>query len=297
MDNLRSAEVVTATGEVIQASRAENPDLFWALRGGSGNFGVVTSFEFDLHPVGPMVTGGLVAYPLERAPDLLRFLREFAATLPDELTVFAGLLHAPDGSGAKLCALVCCHCGSADRAERDLRPIREFGTPVMDALGPIPYTTMNMLLDEANPRGARNYWKSNFLSEMSDEAIATMVDQFGECPSPMSALLLEHFHGAATRVAPDATAFAHRSAGFNFLVLGQWMDAGDDNANIGWTRTAFAAMQPYVAPGGYVNYLGDDESRERVANAFGGNYRRLQEVKGRYDPGNVFHMNQNIAPA
>ncbi|MGH2607890.1 MAG: FAD-binding oxidoreductase, partial [Tepidiformaceae bacterium] len=297
VDNLRSAEIVTATGEVLQVSGSENPDLFWALRGGGGNFGVVTSFEFNLHQVGPMVTGGLVAFPVAQAAEVLRFVREFTADLPDELSIFAGLLHAPDGSGAQVAAIICCHCGAPEQAERELKPIREFGTPVMDALGPIPYTALNAMLDAGFPRGARNYWKSNLLSNLGDEAIATMIEQFLRCPSPMSGMVLEHFHGAATRVPVDATAYPHRSPGFNFLVAAEWLEAGEDGPNIAWARETFAAMQPHMATGGYVNYLGGDETEDRVASAFGANHARLREVKRQYDPDNLFHMNQNILPA
>jgi len=297
VDNLRSVEVVLPDGKLVQASSNENPDLFWALRGGGGNFGVATSFEFDLHEVGPTVTGGLLAFPIDRARDMLRFFREFTSSLPDELTMFGGLVHAPDGSGTKLCAMLLCHCGSPEQAERDLKPVRDFGTPAMDALGPIPYTAQNAVLDAGFPRGARNYWKSNFVASLSDEAIDTMCDQFSRCPSTMTGLLLEHFHGAVTRVPVEATAHAHRSPGFNFLAASEWLEPGDDSTNIAWTRETFDALKPSFGPGGYVNYLGGDEPEDRVAASYGPNYQRLREVKRRYDPRNLFHMNQNILPA
>jgi FAD/FMN-containing dehydrogenase len=297
LDNLRSVELVTADGRVLRASREENADLFWALRGGGGNFGVAASFEFELHPVGPMVTGGLVAHPFERARDVLKFYREFTASLPDEMVVFGGLVHAPDGSGTKLAAMVACHCGPVAEGEAALRPLKEFGPPVMDAIGPMPYTDLNGMLDGGFPKGALNYWKSSFLAKLGDDAIDTMIDAFGRCPTPMGALLLEHFHGAATRVKPSDTAFPHRTDGFNFLVLGQWMDPASNQACIGWTRQSYSAMERFMAPGRYVNYLGDDEAGDPVAAAYGPNFRRLQELKKKYDPNNFFHVNQNIRPA
>ncbi len=297
VDNLRSAEVVTAEGAVLQASASENADLFWALRGGGGNFGVVTSFEFDLHEVGPIVTAGILAFPIDQARAVLQFYRHFTANLPDELTVFAGLLHAPDGSGAKIAAIISCHCGSPEQAEADLRPLREFGTPIMDALGPIPYSALNAMLDDGFPKGARNYWKSNLLSDLTDEAIDVMIDQFAQSPSTMSGVLLEHFHGAVTRVPSADTAYPHRSPGYNLLVAAEWLDAGEDGANIAWARQAFQAMEPFHGAGGYSNYLTGDETEDRVASAFGANHARLREVKRRYDPDNLFHMNQNILPA
>jgi FAD/FMN-containing dehydrogenase len=297
LDNLRSVELVTADGRVLRTGPEDNADLFWALRGGGGNFGVAASFEFELHPVGPMVTGGLVAHPFERARDVLNFYREFTASLPDEMVVFGGLLHAPDGSGTKLAAMVACHCGPVAEGEAALRPLKEFGPPVMDAIGPMPYTDLNGMLDGGFPKGALNYWKSSFLAKLGDDAIDTMIDAFSRCPTPMGALLLEHFHGAATRVEPSDTAFPHRTDGFNFLVLGQWTDPASNQACIGWTRQSYSAMERFMAPGRYVNYLGDDEAGDPVAAAYGPNFRRLQELKKKYDPDNFFHVNQNIRPA
>jgi FAD/FMN-containing dehydrogenase len=297
LDNLRSVELVTADGRVLHASQNENPDLFWALRGGGGNFGVAASFEYQLHPVGPTVTGGLVAHPFERARDVLRFYRDFTVSLPDEITAFGGLVHAPDGSGTKLAAMIVCHCGSLAEGEAALRPLKQFGQPAMDAIGPMPYTDLNGMLDGGFPKGALNYWKSSFLAQLSDETIDAMIDAFGRCPTPMGALLLEHFHGAATRVKPTDTAFPHRTDGFNLLVLGQWMDPVNNETCIGWTRKSYAGLERFMAPARYVNYLGDDEAGDPVAAAYGPNYRRLQELKKKYDPDNFFHLNQNIRPA
>ena len=297
LDNLRSVELVTADGQVLRVSKDDEPDLFWALRGGGGNFGVATSFEYQLHPVGPMITGGLVAHPFEQARDVLKFYRDVTASLADEMTVFGGLLHAPDGSGAKLAAMVAGHCGSPAAGETAMRPLKQFGSPAMDAIGPMPYSQLNGMLDGGFPKGALNYWKSSFLTRFSDEAIDTMIDCFARCPTPMGALLLEHFHGAATRVGVTDTAFPHRADGFNLLVLAQWMEPSESERCIEWARKTYAAMEPFMAAGRYVNYLGDDEAGDPIAAAYGPNHRRLREIKAKYDPGNFFHVNQNVRPA
>ena len=238
VDNLLSVQVVTADGRIVHASQNENSDLFWALRGGGGNFGVAASFEYQLHQVGPTITGGLVVHPFDNARDVLRFYRDFTATLPDELCVFAGLLHAPDGSGHKIVALLMCHCGPTGEGSAAVQPARAFGSPLMDAVGPMSYSEMNTLFDAGFPKGALNYWKSEFLRELSDDAIDTMVEEFSRCPSPMSGILLEHFHGAATNVPTEATAFPHRDPGFNLLVISEgsqstkrWCDTANRCAN------------------------------------------------------------------
>lgn len=296
LDNLLSAEVVLADGAAVQASAEENADLFWALRGGGGNFGVVSSFEYKLHSVGRMVTGGLVANPFENGRDVLRFYRDRTANLPDEMTVFAGLVHAPDGSGVKLAAILPCHTGPASVGEAAMADIKAFGTPVMDAVGPIPYSTMNTLMDDGFPKGALNYWKSSFLSELSDDAIGIIYDCFAKCPTPMGAVVLEHFHGEATRIAADATAFAHRQEGYNLLILGQWMQPSETDACIARVRETYKALEPFMTSARYVNYMADDEASKSVALAYGANYARLQKVKAAFDPDNVFHLNQNIQP-
>ena len=295
IDNLLSAEIVTAAGEVLRASSDENADLFWGLRGGGGNFGVVSSFEYQLHPIGPVVSG-LVAHTIDNARDVLRFYREFTASLPDDLTVFGGLLHAPDGSGNAIATIMLCHCGPLAEAEAAVRPVKEFGSPVMDVIGPTSYSETNMLMDAGFPKGALNYWKSSFLNELSDAAIETLVDQFSTCPSPMSGLLLEHFHGAATRVGETDTAFPHRRPGYNLLVVSEWQDPADSERNIAWARETYAAMEPSMARGRYVNYLGEEEGEDSVASAYGPNHERLRSLKNTYDPTNLFHMNQNITP-
>jgi FAD/FMN-containing dehydrogenase len=296
LDNLLSVDVVLADGRILTASEDDNADLFWALRGGGGNFGVAASFEYRLHPVGPIVTGGLVAYPFSAAWDVLRFFRDVTASLPDEMMVLAGLLHAPDGSGTKLVGLVVGHCGPLGAGETAAQPIKKFGSPAMDVVGPMPYCQLNAMLDAAYPKGALNYWKSNFLASLNDEALRTMIDCFAKCPTTMGQLLLEHFHGAVTRVGVTDTAFPHRAPGYNLIVLSEWMEPKDNDACIAWARDSYAAMQPFMGSGRYVNYLGDDESGDPVAAAYGPNHRRLQQLKAKYDPQNFFHVNQNIRP-
>ncbi|HEU5305372.1 MAG TPA: FAD-binding oxidoreductase [Gemmatimonadales bacterium] len=298
IDNLRSMEIVTADATVITASLEENADLFWAVRGGGGNFGVAASFEYQLHPVGPTVMAGLVAHPLEKARDVLRFYRDFGATVPDELTVYAGLLNAPDGSGMKLAAMVLCHSGPLSDGEAAVRPIKEFGSPILDLVAPTTYSQVNAMLDGDYPRGALNYWKSSFLDTLSDDAIDTMIECTARCPSTMrgAGLILEHFHGTATRIPVQESAFPHRREGYSMLILSQWMDPADSDRCITWARESFASMERFRAPTAYINYLGDDSSTDTVADAYGSNYQRLRELKAKYDPDNFFHMNQNIRP-
>ena len=295
-DNLLSADVVTADGQLLAVNGNENPELFWGLRGGGGNFGIVTSFEYRLHPVGPVVSG-LVAHPIDNAREVLRFYREFTASLPDELTAYALLAYAPDGSGTPIAAIAVCHCGPLTEAEAAVRPVKEFGSPLMDVIGPTGYEETNMMFDAGYPKGALNYWKSSFLSELSDGAIDTLADQFSTCPSPMSSLGLEHIHGAATRVGATETAFPHRQPGYNFLALSEWLDPAQSEQNVAWARESYAAMQPHMASGRYVNYIGEEEGEDPVRAAYGPNYERLAQLKNKYDPSNLFHMNQNIAPA
>jgi FAD/FMN-containing dehydrogenase len=296
IDNLVGAEVVTADREVVRANDRENPDLFWALRGGGGNFGVVSSFEFALHPVGPVVLSGLVAHPLGSALDVLRFAREFAAGAPDELTIECAFLRGPDG--LPLVAVAVCHCGGLDEAEDDVRALHAFGAPVMDTIGHQTYEATNTAMDGAFPKGALNYWKSSFLrDDLSDSAIETLADRFAVCPSPMTLVVLEHVHGAATRVPVTATAFPHRRVGWNVLLLSQWRDRADSDVNIAWTRETFDLLAPVRAAASYVNYQADDITAGEASEAiWGPNYDRLLRIKREYDPHNVFHLNQNIAP-
>ncbi len=296
LDNLISVELVTADGKVLQASAEVNPDLFWALRGGGGNFGVAASFEFQLHPVGPVVTGGLLAYPFDRAGEVLRHFRELTGSASDDLNMVAGLVTAPDGV-TKLAALVVAHFGAPAQAEAALRDIRRLGSPAMDALGPIPYTVLNSLLDDAFPRGARAYWKSHFMDTMSDAAIETIVATAARSPSPLSSIVIEHFAGAVTRVPQTATAYTLRSRGYNLLLNGQWLDAADDAAGLAWCSAGYRDLQPAFGTQRYMNYMNyDDTGDAMLAAVYGPNLARLKEVKARYDPENVFHVNVNITP-
>jgi FAD/FMN-containing dehydrogenase len=297
LDNLRSAELVMADGSVKRASADENPDLFWAIRGGGSNFGIAASLEYDLHPVGPIITGGLVAHPLQRGADTLKFFRDRCAALPDEAMLAAGLLTAPDGSGAKLVGILLAHCGSLTDGEAVARPIKTFGPPVMDHMGPLPYCVHNSLLDAAFPKGALNYWKAQFLTELSDAVINTLVAQAQACPSPMSQIVIEHFHGKASRVAVSDTACALRVAGFNVVIISQWADPRETERGMQWCRDTYAALKPHFGATRYLNYLADDEADDpAVAAVYGANYPRLRELKTKYDPDNFFRTNVNIRP-
>ncbi len=293
-DNLLSAEMVLADGRAATASAEENPDLFWAIRGGGGNFGIATSFEFRLHEVGPTITGGPLMHPIDRAREVLRFYREVTSAMPDELGVVAGLFCGPDGTA--LAAIVVSHCGSLAEGEAATRRIKAFGSPLVDGVGPIPYSDLNSLLDAEFPRGALNYWKSTFLERLSDEAIETMVECYGRCPSPMGGLYIERIAGAVTRVPVSDTAFPHRTPGYSFLLVNQWTNPADTERCLGWGRESYDAMKPFRAAGRYVNYLDRDDGSDAVAAAYGPNYVRLREIKAKYDPENWFHLNQNIPP-
>jgi len=255
----------------------------------------VTSFTYRLHPVRTIV-GGLIAHPIEAAPDMLRFYREAVADAADDSTVFAALGHAPDGSGTKLAALIVFHAGDAVAAERDLEPLKAWGSPLVVDVGPMPYPAMNTILDAGFPAGSLNYWLSSFTRGLPDELIASAVERFATVPSPMTSILLEHFHGAVTRVGVTETAVPHRGQGWNMLIPSVWTDPADSVANIAWARETFAAIRPHLGTGRWLNYLGDDQAEDAIRAAYGPNYDRLREVKRRYDPDNVFHLNHNIAP-
>jgi FAD/FMN-containing dehydrogenase len=294
-DNLLAVELVNADGDVLEVTETSDPDLLWALRGGGGNFGIVTTFTYRLHPLA-MVTGGLIAHPIDAAPDLLRFYRDAVAGCSDDLTAFMVLAHAPDGSGLKIAAMVVFHTGEEEQAEQDLAPFRSVGSPLMVEVGRMPYSVMNTLMDEAYPTGSLNYWLSSFTRGLPDELLDTMVDRFASVPSPMSAILLEHFHGAVTRVGVTDTAVPHRSEGWNLLIPSVWMDPADTAKNIAWTRETHAALAPHLDEARWLNYLGDDQGLDALRGAYGPNYERLLAAKRRYDPENVFHHNHNIDP-
>jgi FAD/FMN-containing dehydrogenase len=296
VDNLLSAEVVLASGEVVTASDEADPDLFWALRGGGGNFGVVTSFEYRTHRV-PSVLGGPVLHPLAAAPQLFSFYRDYAVSLPDDLSTQAVFLHAPDGSGTKLCGIAVCHASEdADRAEAEVRPLRRVGSPAADLIERMPYPAVNTGVDWLSPAGVLSYWKSAFFSELSDAAVEVMTRAFEHAPSELCAVVIEDFHGAVTRVPTAATAYPHRQSGFNLFLISQWSDPARTDAGIAWARESFDALSPYMSDRSYTNYLSADD-HDRVRNAFGSNYDRLAEIKRGYDPDNVFRLNHNIVPA
>jgi FAD/FMN-containing dehydrogenase len=271
-----------------------HPDLMWALRGGGGNFGVAASLTYRLRPQA-MVVGGLIAHPIGAAADMLRFYRDATANAPDELTVFGACAHVPDGSGVPIAGMLVCHT-DPERADADLKPFLEYGSPMVTQVGPMPYPVMNTLLDEGYPKGALNYWLSSFTTGLTDGLIETVVDRFATVPSPMTAIVIEQFHGAVTRVAPTATPVPHRDQGYNLLITGQWMDPGDTVKGISWAKDTMAAVNEHLAPGRWLNYLGDDQADDAIRAAYGPNFDRLRAVKREYDPGNVFHLNHNIAP-
>jgi hypothetical protein len=291
-DNLLSADVVLADGRLVVASAQENEDLFWALRGAGANFGVVTSMEFQLHPVGP-VLGGMILHLQAQAREVLTFYRDFMRTAPDEVTAYAGLLTAPDGT--PVVGVLACYSGPLEKGEAVLRPLREFGTPVADLIQPMPYAQMNTLLDAAYPPGVQNYWKAEFLEELSDDAIAVLVDQGAKMTSPRSAILLEYYGGAASRVDESATAFPHRQAQYDLAVMAQWTDPTESDRHVAWARETWEAAQPFASGRVYVNTLGV-EGEDRVREAYGKNYARLVDLKNTYDPANFFSLNQNIKP-
>jgi FAD binding domain/Berberine and berberine like len=295
LDNLLAADMVMADGTVLRASPDENPDLFWAIRGGGGNFGIASSLEYALHPVGPVVTGGVVAHPLARGLDVLRFFRDTCASLPDEVMLVAALQTAPDGSNAKMVGILGSHCGPLEQGEAAFRSLKAFGPPVMDMMGPIPYATLNGMIDPAFPKGALNYWKAQFLIDLSDDAVRALITGFQECPSPMSHIIIEHFHGAASRVPVTATASTTRLTGFNVVIASQWMAPEETERGVAWARKTFASLTPYLAPERYVNYL-EDDAPDPATVAYGPNLEQLRTMKTKYDPGNFFRHNVNILP-
>jgi FAD/FMN-containing dehydrogenase len=293
IDNLISCDVVTADGALLRASETENPELFWGLRGGGGNFGIVTSFEYRLHEHGPIL-GGLVAYPLPEAPSVLAAYDRLMQDAPDNLNVGAFLLTTPDGHQAV--GIAPAYSGS-DMAEgqRLVDPFRKLGTAVMDQVGPLPYTVIQKLLDGAATPGNRYYMRSNLLDALGEGAITTLVQAYANTPSPLSAVVIVPFGGAVSRVAPEATAFFHRSARYSLTLLGAWIEQSEDEANIAWLKDTFGKLQPFLAEGVYVNEL-FDEGEDRVRQAYGKTFSRLQDLKRRYDPTNLFRLNQNIQP-
>lgn len=293
VDNVISADVVTADGNLLTASATENEELFWGIRGSGGNLGIVTSLEYCLHEVGT-VLGGAVFYPPEKTKDVMHFIRDYASTIPDELVIQGGGLTLPDAG--PVFGVAGCYCGPVAEGERVLKPLRSFGPPIADIFAVIPYLQMQGLFDPFFPPGRLMYVKSNFIRELTDDAIAAFAEFAGKAPSPGSfAPFFEHWHGAATRVAPDAMAFPHRQYSYNFMAWSSWENPADSEKNIRWTRDCWDAMHPYLAAGSYVNYVSDEGDAVARA-AYGANYNRLLELKKKYDPANLFRMNQNVQP-
>ncbi|MET2828698.1 FAD-binding oxidoreductase [Mesorhizobium shangrilense] len=302
IDNLVSADVVTADGKLLRASQTENPDLFWALRGGGGNFGIVTAFEFKLHQMGPQVLSGLVVHPFADAEKVLREYRKALETAPDELTCWVVMRQAPplpflptEWHGKEVLVLAMCYCGDIQAGEKATQKLRAIGTPIADVVGPNPFTGWQQAFDPLLAPGARNYWKSHDLTEFSDNAAAAITAAIARLPGPECEIFVGHVGGAAGRIKADATAFPQRNSHFVMNVHARWREPAMDKACIDWARGLYEAVKPYAAGTVYVNFMPEDEAG-RVEAAYGGNYRRLVEIKQRYDPLNLFRMNQNLRP-
>jgi len=294
-DNLLSVDVVTADGELVTASARENEDLFWGMRGAGANFGVATSFEYQLHPVGP-VLGGMVIHPMSQAKDFLRFHHEFSCTAPDEVITLGLLITGPDGNPAV--ATIVCHCGPLEQGEKVLKPLRTFGSPLADLIAPRTYVEMQSLLDEFWPPGRLYYEKASIIRNLSDPAVETLIEYGASMPTGLSSIYLQQLHGAASRVAGSETAFPHRNDHYVFGAHPATDDPADSQKMIHWARECWQAMQPFVEQAIYVNSLEDalEEGEHRVLEAYGSNYDRLVALKNKYDPTNFFHLNANIKP-
>jgi FAD/FMN-containing dehydrogenase len=294
-DNLLSADVVTADGKLLVASASEHTDLFWGVRGGGGNFGIVTSFEYQLHPVGP-VLAGMLLYPFTQAKEALAYYRDFAKAVPDEVNTMGGLLTSPDGD--LMAVIAVCYNGSLDAGERVLRPLREFGPPVADQIRPMAYREVQTQLDAAAVRGRRYYIKSSFMRSISDDAIDALIDRFANVPSPHTLVFFQQLGNAANRIGAQETAFSQRDALCEWGCLSSWVDPAADGMNIGWTRALAEAMQPFSSGGAYITQMGveAEEGADRIKDAFGPNYEQLVALKNKYDPTNLFRHNQNVKP-
>jgi FAD/FMN-containing dehydrogenase len=293
-DNLLSVDLVTTDGQVVRTSATENPDLFWGVRGAGANFGVATSFEFRLHPVGPGVLGGVVIHPLEQAEAALRFYYEYSHSAPDELSADAFFLTSPDGD--PVFAISACYIGSLEQGERVLETLRRFGPPLADEIGRVAYTELQAAGDAFFPIGLRYYWKSHFLEEIADDAIEAMVSHFARVPSPRSLIGFQQFGGAVSRIAPSETAFRHRNAQYDNFAASVWADPRELEVHQQWVREWWEMMSPFSIGAEYVNNLGE-EGEDRVRAAYGDNYGRLVALKDKYDPTNFFRLNANIQPS
>ena len=302
IDNLLSAEVITADGRQLHASATENADLFWGLRGGGGNFGIVTRFEFQLHPVGPDVLSGLIVFAFDQAKLVLTRFARFTETMPDELSVWMVTRKAPplpflpeDVHGKEMVALALCYAGDPKEGERLIEPLRGFGTVLGEHIGVQPYVAWQQAFDPLLSKGARNYWKSHNFSQLSDGAIDAIIEYAGKLPSPQCEIFIGTIGGQTARVAPEAMAYSSRDANYVMNVHGRWESAGEDERCIAWAREFFTKSQPFASSGAYINFLTQDET-DRIAFAYGATYDRLVEIKKKYDPTNLFRMNQNIKP-
>lgn len=296
-DNLASVNIVTAEGKLVTASAEENSELFWGLKGGGGNFGIATSFEFNVYPVGPILFGGMTLYPLDEAQAVLRRFLDFMANKMDELGALAAFTTTPDGQ--PVLALIAVYNGSLSDGEVALEPLRRFRKPLLDTFGPVSYRKIQTLFDAGAPPGLRYYWKSSFLNSLPDDALAAVIEKARNRPSSKSKIFLEFLGGAFARIPREAAVFDHRASPFNLLIIGAWQDETDDEINRTWARDTWQAMQPYASEGVYVNYLGTeaDEGSNRIPAAYGpGKYEKLVALKQKYDPANLFRMNQNIRP-
>jgi FAD/FMN-containing dehydrogenase len=303
IDNLLGADMVTAAGERVHVSSTEHPDLFWAIRGGGGNFGIVTSFEFKLHQVGPEVLSGLIVHPLDDAKKVLQFYREFAANAPEEFVCWFVMRLAPplpflpaEWHGREILVLAVCYSGSIEEGERVIKPFRSFGNPIADVIAPAPYTGWQQALDPLLTPGMRNYWKSHDFLELSDGLIDVFIDHARRLPDPQTEIAFAQLGGAVSRVPHEATAYTHREARYVMNVHGRWADPANDNACVAWARSVFQAAAPFSTGGAYVNFMTQEEG-DRVRAAYGSNYDRLVSLKNKYDPANLFRVNQNIRPA
>ena len=295
-DNVVSMDIVTSDGRLLTASATEHPDLFWGLRGGGGNFGVVTSFEYRLYPVGPMVLGGMVVHPFDKAREVLRFYDDFAAAIPDQMNTLGALMTSPEGQLAV--GILACYHGSLEEGEKALKPLREFGPPLTDTIGPMPFVEVQKMLDQAAQRGNQYYIKSNFMGALTDEAIDTLVSHFANVTSPMSGAFFQQLGPAANRVDPDENAFAHRNARYEMVEFGSWTDPGESEIHIRWVRELAEKMYPFSTGGVYVNQVGweAEEGEDQIRAAYGRHYDRLAALKQKYDPSNLFRHNQNVRP-
>ena len=295
IDSLLSVDVVTADGVLRHASETEEPDLFWAMRGAGANFGVVTSFEFKLHPMSGTVLGGMIIYPQAMLREALMLYREFTKTEPDELTTYFGMITLPDGP--PVVAFIPCYNGDLQAGEEAIAPLRALGEPMIDTVAPMPYSAMQKLLEAGIPPNKQNYWKSGLGIEISDGAIEALADFLPRVPSPMTAIAFADFHGASRRVSSTATANPFRDAAYELVMLAIWDDPADAARNIAWLRELFTAVEPHLLDATYVNTLDGDEGISGVRRAYGENFPRLAALKKHYDPANLFRMNQNIPPA